>query len=67
VSSSFEEYQALKQQLKNIDYKGYPLDRVLGSYLAELSWKYKFKKIRRYASAEIMALRCFYGGEKNSN
>lgn len=48
MSTPYENYQNLKKHLSGIYYKDYPLDRVLGSYLAELSWKYRIKKIRKY-------------------
>ena len=39
-------YKQIKQTLNGITYKDYPLDRILGSYIATYIWSHPLKKLR---------------------
>jgi len=53
LNTDCSDYQELKACLFVVNYKGYPLDKTLGSYLVELIWKYSLKRVRKYAFATI--------------
>ena len=40
----YKEYSFLKKKLSDTSIQGYPLDRVLGSYIARVVWGTKFEK-----------------------
>ncbi|GAB1620093.1 hypothetical protein AAOGI_01430 [Agarivorans albus] len=38
-------YKFLKKKLKNTAYKGYPLDKVCGSFIAKIVWDFSYREI----------------------
>lgn len=46
VNSNYNQYKQLKNALVGLEYKGYPLDRVLGSYLATFTWRTGLSKLK---------------------
>jgi hypothetical protein len=46
MNNEYKKYIDLKDAYRGKNFNGYPLDRVLGSYLANYSWMSKFNKCR---------------------
>ena len=46
MNNEYNRYKDLKNAYDGKSFKGYPLDRVLGSYLANFCWMSKFNKLR---------------------
>lgn len=48
MTNKYNCYMKIKSDLKGLYYKGYPLDFVLGSYIAMMVWKPSYKIFRSY-------------------